>query len=80
VTRTSFSCRSSARGYSNPDSKLIAPVMPTAREFKVVLQELEDELGDISQDVQHLQKFSVDAISFEARECMLKQPLHAFRR
>lgn len=39
----------------------------TAREFRVVLQELEEELGDISQDVQHLQKFSVDAISFEAR-------------
>ena len=39
----------------------------TAREFRVVLQELEEELGDISQDVQHLQKFSVDAISVEAR-------------
>ena len=40
-----------------------------------MLQELEEELADMSQEVQHLQKFSVDSLSFEVRKheytCML---------
>ena len=47
-----------------------------ARVAKVLLQELEEELADMSQEVQHLQKFSVDSLSFEVRKHTFIRMMH----
>lgn len=36
-----------------------------ALEFKDTLADLEDEVAELTQQVQHLERFTVDAISFE---------------
>ena len=48
--------------------------MPTmhvhaAREFKVIVADMEEELAEVAQQVQVLQRFSVDSLSFEVSQC-----------
>lgn len=38
----------------------------------MMLQDLEDEVSELTGEIQHLQRFSVDSLSFEVRENMLE--------
>lgn len=40
-----------------------------AREFKVIVAGMEEELAEVAQQVQVLQRFSVDSLSFEVSQC-----------
>jgi hypothetical protein len=46
--------------------------MHAAREFKMMMQDLEDEVSELTGEVQHLQRFSVDSLSFEVGKGLLK--------
>jgi hypothetical protein len=43
------------------------PLIP-ARELRAALQDMEEEVVELTQEIQHLQRFSVDSISFEVGE------------
>lgn len=56
--------------------------MPTmhvhaAREFKVIVADMEEELAEVAQQVQVLQRFSVDSLSFEVSRCSSMTPAPA---